>query len=112
MLSGPLSVDNRSGGIPETLGISCPNEYAYESVVITAVCISAAFSNSQDVQDLFGAVNTTSESKRTDTKFFVGCPLQRFEMFGWVSPFVSHDFVEFGGDTVTCVIVEAIEIPS
>lgn len=32
-------------------------------------------------------------------------------MVGWVTPFVGDDFVEFTGDTVSCVVVEAVEIP-
>ena len=85
--------------------------WADGSIVVTPVRITTPFSNTQNVQDLFGAVSPTAEPELTNTEFFVGRTLQGFEVVRWVSPFVGNYLVEFAGDAVTSVIVETSEIP-
>ena len=85
---------------------------ANSSIVVTPIRVTTAFANPQDIENQVGSVDAASEPKWPNTEFFVWRTLKWFEMFWWVSPFVGNDLVEFGRDTVTRVIIEAIEILS
>jgi hypothetical protein len=65
----------------------------FKLIVITPIRITTAFANPEDVEKLVNPVDTDSESKRANTEFLVWCTLERFQMIGWVAPFVGRNLV-------------------
>ena len=56
------------------------------------------------------SVEATAKSEGTDTEFLIWFTLEWFEMGRWLTPLVGDDLVEFAGDTLTSVLVKAVEI--
>jgi len=69
------------------------NHLHFQLIVITPICITTAFTNPEDVENPGSTIDTDSESKRANTEFLVWCSLERFEMIGWVAPFVGRNLV-------------------